>query len=380
MAILHHSSVKAATLNRISLVLSLIGLFVAGTMSLEKILGLEVPCGGGGDCAAVTNSSAAYWFGIPVAFIGFGGYAILTAVAAIRTTQTPTESRPLVKLGLAVSAFGFLASLWFQYNSIIAQGHFCRWCFGSALLMTALFAVHVAMNGAVSQDPSDRALGSRDLLPVAGGLVLVVIALGIAGAIFKKNDGKTMVLTAEQKNKVKEMIPARANIYGDPKAPLTIVEFADLCCPVCQRMGATTREYVDKHPGKVRLVFRHFPLPMHQLANTTAAMAEYAADKGRFWQFAECFNQGEEPKDPQILKNAAIAAGLDMADMGKRLKNDADPAYNRVQRDLEAANALGLNSTPSFIIIAPGMPDKLAKGSALFEELQSGAYDKLLKS
>ncbi|CAN5732760.1 hypothetical protein BH11ARM2_BH11ARM2_18290 [soil metagenome] len=377
MAILHNSSMKAATLNRISLVLSLIGMYVAGTMSLEKLLGIEVPCGAGGGCSAVTNSAAAFWFGLPVAFIGFGGYVVLAALSAIRSSQTLTEAGGLIKTGLFVSAFGFLASVWFQYNAILVQHHFCPWCFASALLMTGLLVTHVLLNKELAKESSDRTLGTRDLLPMGGAVMLIIIALGIQGSVMKKSDGRTMELSAEQTKGV-QLVPDRANIYGDPKAPVTIVEFADLCCPVCQRMGPMTREFVDKHPGKVRLVYRHFPLPMHALGNTAASMAEYAADKGRFWQFAECFNQGEEPKDPQILKDAAMAAGLDLTDMGKRLSNDKDPAYDRVQRDREAADKLGLNSTPTFIIMAPGMANQLAKGSAVFETLQSGSYDKYI--
>ncbi|RYG45535.1 hypothetical protein EON79_12420, partial [bacterium] len=286
MAILHNSSVKAVNLNRISLVLSLIGLYIAGTMSLEKWLGIQAPCGTG-DCSKVTNHPLAFWGQIPVAFVGLAGYLLLTTISAIRSDQTAAESRPLVKLGLLFSAVGFAASAWFQYASfVIIQGK-CYWCIGSALTMTALFVVHILLNNEVSKAPSDTPLGKRDIPKAGIAVAAVLLALAIQGTMWKK--GSVGVVMSDDVLSGVELIPARANSYGDTAAPLTIVEFADLCCPTCQRMSPMVKEFVDKHPGKVRLVYRHFPLPMHQLANPAAAMAEYAADKNRFWQFAAYF-------------------------------------------------------------------------------------------
>ncbi|RYG38544.1 hypothetical protein EON81_03310 [bacterium] len=377
MAILHNSSVKAVQLNRISLVLSLIGLYIAGTMSLEKWLGIQPPCGGG-DCGKVTSHPLAFWGPMPVAFVGLVGYLILTAISAIRADQTPAESRPLVKLGLLFSGIGFLASAWFQYASFMIIKGKCYWCIASALTMTALFVVHFMLNKEVSASTEETPLGRRDLPKVGIATLVIFLALAVQGSMWKKNSAG-VEMSADLLQNV-ELVPARANIYGEASAPLTIVEFADLCCPTCQRMSPVVKEFVDKHPGRVRLVYRHFPLPMHALANTTAAMAEYAADKNRFWQFAGYFHKGEEPKEMSELKAAASAAGLDLDDMVKRLNNTKDPAHARVFRDFDAANKLGLNSTPSFIIVAPGQPTKLVKSDALFAEMENEPYKSLLKN
>src|SRR6478609_1741328 len=87
--------------------------------------------------------------------------------------------------------------------------------------------------------------------------------------------------------------PASADrhVYGDPLAPVTVLEYGDLECPYCRAAAPVLRELVDTSAGRVRLVWRHFPLfEVHPHALTAALASEAAAVHGKFWQWHDqCF-------------------------------------------------------------------------------------------
>lgn len=79
-------------------------------------------------------------------------------------------------------------------------------------------------------------------------------------------------------------------VLGDPNATVTLVEFSDFECPFCSRHFSQTwpeikKEYVDT--GKVKVVFKHFPLDFHANAQKASEAAECAGDQGKFWEMHE---------------------------------------------------------------------------------------------
>jgi protein-disulfide isomerase len=227
----------------------------------------------------------------------------------------------------------------------------------------------------VVENPSRRS--KLDVvLPIA--LALAVPTILFAQASSMKQANGTTNLTEEKKQV--PLIPDRPNQYGAANAPITIVEWADLCCLSCQRNAPKIKEFINQHPGRIRVIFRHFPLPMHKQASTAAAMAEYAADKGKFWDFAMAVMAPEkEPQSVDELLAAANTAGLNIEDMLKRMENEKDPIYERIKRDKEAAHQLGISSTPTFLVMAPNMETKVARANAVFEMLSSPEYRKILE-
>src|SRR6185295_19398255 len=71
---------------------------------------------------------------------------------------------------------------------------------------------------------------------------------------------------------------------GNAKAPITIVEFSDFQCPFCSRLNPTLEQVMSKYGDKVRIVFRQYPLPMHQNAEKAAEAALCANEQGKFWE------------------------------------------------------------------------------------------------
>jgi protein-disulfide isomerase len=139
-------------------------------------------------------------------------------------------------------------------------------------------------------------------------------------------------------------------IKGDSNAPVTIVEFSDFQCPFCARFytGAyqqIKQQYIDT--GKVKFVYRDFPLGNHEYAQKAAEAAECADDQGKYYEMHDkLFETGL--LDVANLKLHASNLGLDTAKFDECL--DSGKYYNEVQKDFKDGQAAGVDGTPQFFI------------------------------
>lgn len=368
--------VKAILLNRILLVLAFIGLFVAGALSLEKVLNISLPCGNNTGCDIVASDPSSSLFHIPVAYIGFLGYIAMAGLAIARTMRTPYDKR-LISFGLIAAAIGTLFSGYLQYQSFFRIHAVCPYCLTSAITMLATLAVYVLLWKEVEANPlPESEMGKLDLWLVAGTPFAIVLTLGVMSGLQPTNKG--LDKGKIEKNET-SLVPANPNVSGHADAPITIVEFADLCCHSCQETEPKIQQFAEENPRTVRVVFREFPLKMHPLGSTAAAMAEYAAEKGRFWDFAiSVMGLMRQPDSVQELLDIAKSVGLDPADMQKRLSDKNDPVFDRVTRDMNVGHALGINSTPTFIILAKGIEPVSAGPAEIIDKLGKPPYKKIL--
>ncbi len=86
--------------------------------------------------------------------------------------------------------------------------------------------------------------------------------------------------------KPRDVDPGNGPIRGDKNAKITIVEFSDFQCPFCEKVFPTVEQVLKEYNGKIKLVYRHYPLvTIHPRAQIAAEAAECAKDQGKFWEF-----------------------------------------------------------------------------------------------
>src|SRR4051812_11478011 len=125
-------------MRRLTAVLALFGVAVAGYLTWVHYAGLQPVClGGSGACERVQTSEYAAVFGVPVALLGLGGYLALLGSLAL-----PEELGRAVAGFLSLSGAGF--SLYLTWVELAELHAVCQWCVVSALLMVTLAAVSVA--------------------------------------------------------------------------------------------------------------------------------------------------------------------------------------------------------------------------------------------
>jgi len=144
------------------------------------------------------------------------------------------------------------------------------------------------------------------------------------------------------------LVPADAHVLGNPDAPVTIVEFGDLECPYCRAAAPVLHDVVASSGGRVRLVFRHFPLfEIHPHALTAALAAEAAGARGLFWEMHDALFAHADRLDDAGLAERAEELGIPAeAVVGDEVQQHADA----VRRDYADALALGVQGTPTLFV------------------------------
>jgi protein-disulfide isomerase len=147
--------------------------------------------------------------------------------------------------------------------------------------------------------------------------------------------------------RLRKSVEAIGPSRGSAQAAVTIVEFADFQCPYCSRAAATIEKVLAAYDGKVRLVFRHFPLSFHDKAPKAAEAGACADEQGKFWEMHDALF-GSQELEPDALKAQARRLGLDAAKFEECLDSGRMAAL--VKRDLVAGQKAGVTGTPAFFI------------------------------
>ena len=141
-----------------------------------------------------------------------------------------------------------------------------------------------------------------------------------------------------------------ARVKGDPKAPVTMVEFSDFQCPFCRKSAATMKDLLAKYNGRVKLAFRDFPMRMlHAQAQTAAEASRCAGEQGKFWEYHDALFATEQPKlDEAGLTAAARSVGLEQKSFGVCLASGKFKA--QIEQDVQDGISFGVAGTPGIFI------------------------------
>ena len=183
--------------------------------------------------------------------------------------------------------------------------------------------------------------------------ILLVVSIITGGFSGKSSSAPTGAAVA-----VNDIITVSAKDYvdddpvlGNSNAPLTIVEFSDFQCPYCGRFFEETfplikERYIDT--GKVKLVYRDFPLNFHPMAMPSALAAECANEQGKFWEFHDMIFENQEILSNDILKQFAVDLGLNVEGFNGCF---ASQKYSKeIANDLQDVARAGGRGTPYFIV------------------------------
>ncbi len=135
---------------------------------------------------------------------------------------------------------------------------------------------------------------------------------------------------------------------GPSSAPVTVAVFSDFQCPACSQWIQPIQSTMATYKDKIRFVFKHLPLPMHNNARNAALASEAASNQGKFWPMHDLLFQNQNALSRADLDRYAGQLGLDL---GKFKKDFDDPeTRKRVDRDFQEANRIGVPGTPTFFI------------------------------
>ncbi|MBY0415812.1 MAG: DsbA family protein [Bdellovibrionales bacterium] len=141
-----------------------------------------------------------------------------------------------------------------------------------------------------------------------------------------------------------------APFKGGADAKVTIVEYSDFQCPFCSKGAVVVTELEKKYGNKIKIAFKHYPLPFHAQARLAAEASMCANEQGVkfFWKMHDAMFADQSKLDKDNLIATAKKAGVKEADFKTCL--EAGKFKTRIDADVTEGQNLGVKSTPTFFV------------------------------
>lgn len=331
------------------------------------------------NCDVAHASSYAMFLGVPVAWWGFLFY-LWTALATFYAVRTSNKegAAGAVAVAWVLSLGAVLFSIYKAYH-LMTLGVLCLVCVGmyAANLAIAVLlpqALNLSLKDAgsflsnyvkeLTGKPSGLNFSPR---PARFGLLLVALFglgfIGIKGyegnAVQRQKLDLDRVLKAHFRPTPVPIEPTPdAPVWGNPDAPITIIEFADFQCPACRESAFHLRSALFEFRDDVALYFMNFPLDntintnlqrqIHMQAGPAARAAVCAQEFGDFWSYHDDLFRDQPRLGRNLFLKLAADRGWDMDAFAQCL--DGDASLERVKRDVEAGMNISVPSTPSIFV------------------------------
>ncbi len=331
------------------------------------------------NCDVAHASSYAMFLGVPVAWWGFLFY-LWTALATFYAVRTSNRegAAGAVAVTWVLSLGAVLFSVYKAFH-LMALGVLCLVCLGmyAANLAIAIFlpiGLGLSLKDAGSflvnyvkelmGKPSEL---SFSLQPLRYGIfALALFGLGFIGikgyegnAVQQQKLDLDRVLKAHfRPTPVPLEPPADAPVWGNPDAPIKIIEFADFQCPACRESAFHLRSALFEFRDDVALYFVNFPLDntinpllqrqIHIQAGPAARAAVCAQEFGDFWGYHDDLFRNQPSLGPNLYLKLAADRGWDMDAFAECLNGEA--SLERVKRDVELGMSISVPSTPSIFV------------------------------
>ncbi len=183
-------------------------------------------------------------------------------------------------------------------------------------------------------------------------IILTIVVVAFVGLFFMtKKDSSNTVSDVDPK-----VVSEIDHVRGDENSPVTLIEYADFQCPGCKSYYPILKSLESKYDGKVRFVFRHFPLTqIHPNAFAASRAAEAASNQGKFFEMHDKLFETQDlwgqasTNQQSLFEGYAEDLGLDMAKFTSDYKSSE--VADRINSDVESGReAFSITSTPTFIL------------------------------
>lgn len=186
-----------------------------------------------------------------------------------------------------------------------------------------------------------------------GVLLSTVAIIGVASLLLTKPEITKPIDIA---------IPKDATTKGN-RDGVALVEFSDFQCPACKAFEPVVQEILQTYRDKLFLVYFHYPLPQHAMAEPAARAAEAAGLQRKFWEMHDLLftnqNRLAEPLFFELAQQLKLNVNIFQTDY------TSEAIREKVSRDRAYGQRLGIKATPTFflagILLQPATPQDLKK-------------------
>ena len=197
-----------------------------------------------------------------------------------------------------------------------------------------------------NQIPTPVTGTNKSLIPAS----IIFAGIIIAGAVIYSTGERQIV----QNNQPAKLVAPTVDddvILGEADAPVTIIEFGDYECPYCEVFYKETEEQIRRkyiETGKVKMVYRDFPLDKHPSAMPAALAAQCAGDQGKYWAYHDALF--DRQAQLATMDYTALAKELGLNEKTFKSCLDSRKYENEVKKDYQDGVRAGVKGTPAFFI------------------------------
>ena len=236
---------------------------------------------------------------------------------------------------------------------------------------------------------------SISVIMLAIQLVLLVVLVVQVNILLNKIDGVPANNGDDDSADVGtggSLISADDDPYVGPKnAKVVVIEFSDFQCPYCGASEGTHQGLIQQfkardpsweaavpkilelaEAGKIKFVYRDFPLSGHQYAQKSAEASECADEQGKYWDYHKMLFENQDALTNDDLKGYASDLGLDTDKFNECL--DTGMMADEVRKDFSEGTSYGVSGTPAFFI-----NDQEISGAQPFSAFESIINSELAK-
>jgi protein-disulfide isomerase len=311
------------------------------------------------NCDLVAASPFSELFlGLPVSSFAAGWFLALFLVSLV--AHNPFWRRECLRGLLALTLFGSLISLPYLWIMTSQLKTFCLLCLGIDAVNWISLGLAVSLKPEGFSKHKPEWAKWKVILPLVGFSVFAsVFGLKAFDQLsIRQTDIESLTQQVLSTPPVSIQNGEDLLSIGPKNAPITIVEFSDFQCPFCRIGAFTVNSVVSRYPGKIRVIFRNFPLDQScnpLLQHTPHPVACEAA------RTAVCaYRQGKlESVYQELFENQALLSRTHPTELVKKIGLN-DPAFQScmsspesllsITKDIEEGKLLGVNSTPTFFI------------------------------
>jgi protein-disulfide isomerase/uncharacterized membrane protein len=243
----------------------------------------------------------------------------------------------LIRSYCIMCILGYAVNLMLLYFTWIVRKRYECECFFKAILLDLKFLLYFP----------------KVVIPGLSLFIIIILGLFLFLPAYWEMDA--MDLTKK--------LPTGTTKHGHPwigaeNPELEIVEFSDYRCFQCKKMHYFLRRLIQEHPGRIRLVHRHFPMdhtinplidePFHRGAAKLALVAMFAGKKDKFWEMNDILFDISRNTETINIKDLAGQAGIDYEEIKYVFRDKS--LWNELKKDVRVGLEHGLTGTPGFVI------------------------------
>ena len=166
------------------------------------------------------------------------------------------------------------------------------------------------------------------------------------------------------------------HIRGDKNAKVTLIEYSDYECPFCKRYHPTMLQALDEFKGKVRWVYRHYPLNFHANAQKEAEAAECAGELGgndAFWKYNDKIFALTTSNGTGLPLSGLVPMAKELGlDEGKfKACLDSGKYTQHIIDEMNAGTTAGVSGTPGTFLVGPDGKSQLISGAVPYSEIKA---------